>query len=163
MSPRARLTNTYLRVAVFNRLLEAAQTPAASRSPAQQAAVAAMEKYIHDKRVYVAQVALDMYKAWKAQIRRMEQRRTRKVRSRSSSTTAPFRSTSSAWLPPSWRRQVLPPRCWWPGAMSAQWTAGALAAAKDVADTAYTAAPLSQVANPLQMAVEAKAAHAVRR
>jgi hypothetical protein len=149
-------TNTYLRVAVFNRLLEAAQTPAASRSPAQQAAVAAMEKYIHDKRVYVAQVALDMYKAWKAKSDEWNATHAQSpIAQLFDYGTVPldFLGMAAAVLAPASATSAMLVA----GAMSAQWTAGALAAAKDVADTAYTAAPLSQVASPLQMASEGKA------
>ena len=140
-------TNTYLRVAVFNRLLEAAQTPAASRSPAQQAAVAAMEKYIHDKRVYVAQVALDMYKAWKA--KSDEWNRTHKqspIAQLFDYGTVPldFLGMAAAVLAPASATSAMLVA----GAMSTQWTAGALAGAKDVADAAYTAAPLSQAREP---------------
>jgi hypothetical protein len=149
-------TNTYLRVAVFNRLLEAAQTPAASRSPAQQAAVAAMEKYIHDKRVYVAQVALDMYKAWKAKSDEWNATHAQSpIAQLFDYGTVPldFLGMATAVLAPASATSAMLVA----GAMSAQWTAGALAGAKDIADTAYTAAPLSQVASPLQMASEGKA------
>jgi hypothetical protein len=151
-------TNTYLRVAVFNRLLEAAQTPAASRSPAQQAAVAAMEKYIHDKRVYVAQVALDMYKAWKAKSDEWNATHAQSpIAQLFDYGTVPldFIGMAAAVLAPSAATSGMLVA----GALSAQWTSGALAASKDVADTAYRAVALSEVANSLQVATsEAKAA-----
>ena len=150
-------TNTYLRVAVFNRLLEAAQTPAASRSPAQQAAVAAMEKYVYDKRVYVAQVALDMYKAWKAKSDEWNAAHKQSpIAQLFHYGTVPldFLGMAAAVLAPASATSAVLVA----GAMSAQWTAGALRGATEIADAAYTAAPLSQVASPLQMASEAKAA-----
>ena len=151
-------TNTYLRVAVFNRLLEAAQTPAASRSPAQQAAVAAMEKYVHDKRVYVAQVALDMYKAWKAKSDEWNATHAQSpIAQLFDYGTVPldFIGMAAAVLAPSAATSGMLVA----GALSAQWTSGALAASKDVADTAYRAVALSEVANSLQVATsEAKAA-----
>lgn len=157
-------TNTYLRVAVFNRLLEAAQTPAASRSPAQRAAVAAMEKYIHDKRVYVAQVALDMYKAWKAKSDEWNaSHKQSPIAQLFDYGTVPldFLGMAAAVLAPASATSAILVA----GAMSTQWSAGALAGAKEVADAAYRAAPLAEVANPLQVSVsealvasEAKAA-----
>jgi hypothetical protein len=157
-------TNTYLRVAVFNRLLEAAQTPAASRSPAQRAAVAAMEKYIHDKRVYVAQVALDMYKAWKAKSDEWNASHAQSpIAQLFDYGTVPldFLGMAAAVLAPASATSAILVA----GAMSTQWSAGALAGAKEAADAAYRAAPLAEVANPLQVSVsealvasEAKAA-----
>jgi hypothetical protein len=156
--------NTYLRVAVFNRLLEAAQTPAASRSPAQRAAVAAMEKYIHDKRVYVAQVALDMYKAWKAKSDEWNASHAQSpIAQLFDYGTVPldFLGMTAAVLAPASATSAMLVA----GAMSTQWSAGALAGGKEIADAAYRAAPLAEVANPLQVSVsealvasEAKAA-----
>ena len=156
--------NTYLRVAVFNRLLEAAQTPAASRSPAQRAAVAAMEKYIHDKRVYVAQVSLDMYKAWKAKSDEWNASHAQSpIAQLFDYGTVPldFLGMAAAVLAPASATSAMLVA----GALSTQWSAGALAGAKEAADAAYRAAPIAEVANPLQVSVsealvasEAKAA-----
>jgi len=157
-------TNTYLRVAAFNRLLEAAQTPAASRSPAQRAAVAAMEKYIHDKRVYVAQVALDMYKAWKAKSDEWNASHAQSpIAQLFDYGTVPldFLGMAAAVLAPASATSSILVA----GALSTQWSTGALAGAKEAADAAYRAAPIAEVANPLQVSVsealvasEAKAA-----
>ena len=157
-------TNMYLRLAVFNRLLEAAQTPAASRSPAQQAAVVAMESYIHDKRVYVAQVALDMYKAWKAKSDEWNaSHKQSPIAQLFDYGTVPldFLGMAAAVLAPASATSALLVTA----ALSTQWTTGALAGSKEVADAVFRAAPLGEVANPLQvsvsealMATEAKAA-----
>lgn len=147
-------TNTYLRVAVFNRLLEAAQTPAASRSPGQQAAVAAMEKYVHDKRVYVAQVALDMYKAWKAKSDEWNATHAQSpIAQLFDYGTVPldFLGMAAAVLAPASATSAMLVA----GAMSAHWSAQAAAGAKEVIETA---AELSQVASPLQVYSDAKAA-----
>jgi hypothetical protein len=59
------LASNELRTAIYTRLVAAANTAPSARTPAQAAAVAAMEKYIEDKRVFIAQQALEMYDAWK--------------------------------------------------------------------------------------------------
>jgi len=146
--------NTYLRVAVFNSLLKAAQTPQASRSPAQQAAVAAMEKYIQNKRVYVAQAALDMYNAWKAQSDKWNATHAQSpIAQLFDYGTVPldFLGMAAAVLAPTaGAASVLVA-----GSVSAQWTAGALAAVKNV----EPAVPeLAAVATSLQAAEGAKAA-----
>jgi hypothetical protein len=148
--------NTYLRVAVFNRLLEAAQTPQASRTPAQQAAVAAMEKYIHDKRVYVAQVALDMYNAWKAKSDEWNATHAQSpIAQLFDYGTVPldFIGMSAAILAPAAATSSLLVA----GSLSAQYSAAVQAgrAAKGAADVVPD---LASVANPLQVASEAKAA-----
>ena len=147
-------TNTYLRVAVFNRLLEAAQTSPASRSPGQQAAVAAMEKYVHDKRVYVAQVALDMYKGWKAKSDEWNATHAQSpIAQLFDYGTVPldFLGMAAAVLAPASATSAMLVA----GAMSAHWSAQAAAGAKEVIETA---AELSKVANPLQVYSDAKAA-----
>lgn len=147
-------TNTYLRVAVFNRLLQAAQTSPASRSPGQQAAVAAMEKYVHDKRVYVAQVALDMYKAWKAKSDEWNATHAQSpIAQLFDYGTVPldFLGMAAAVLAPASATSAMLVA----GAMSAHWSAQAAAGAKEVIETA---AELSQVASPLQVYSDAKAA-----
>jgi hypothetical protein len=57
--------NHAFQTAVYMRLVAAANTAPAVRTPAQAAIVANMEKYIQSKRTFIAQTALDMYDAWK--------------------------------------------------------------------------------------------------
>jgi hypothetical protein len=147
--------NTYLRVAVFNRLLEAAQTPPTSRSPAQQAAVAAMEKYIHDKRVYVAQVALDMYKAWKARSDEWNATHAQSpVAQLFDYGTVPldFTGMAAAVLAPAAATSSMLVA----GSLSAQYSA-AVQAGRAATGAADAAPELASVANPLQVASEARA------
>ena len=146
--------NTYLRVAVFNRLLQAAQTPQASRSPAQQAAVAAMEKYIHDQHVYVAQTALDMYNAWKASSDQWNATHAQSpIAQLFDYGTVPldFLGMAAAVLAPTASATSVLVA----GSVSAQWSAGALAGVKNVIPPAPE---LAAVANSLQAAPDAAAA-----
>jgi len=57
--------NHAFQTAVYMRLVAAANTAPAARTPAQAQIVADMEKYIQSKRTFIAQTALDMYDAWK--------------------------------------------------------------------------------------------------
>jgi hypothetical protein len=146
--------NTYLRVVVFNHLLRAAQTPPASRSPAQQAAVAAMEKYIHDKHVYIAQTALDMYKAWKASAQWNATLAQSPIAQLFDYGTVPldFTGMSAAILAP----VAAAPNLLVAASVSAEWSARV---ARGVQQAGASAVPeLSAVANSLQVAENAKAA-----
>jgi hypothetical protein len=148
--------NTYLRVAVFNRLLEAAQTAPASRTPAQQAAVAAMEKYIQDKRVYVAQVALDMYKAWKAKSDEWNRTHAQSpIAQLFDYGTVPldFVGMAAAVLAPAAATSSMLVA----GSLSAQFSA-AVQAGRAIKGAADVVPEIAAVANPLQVASEAKAA-----
>ena len=84
-----------------------------------------MEKYINDKRVYVAQAALDMYNAWKAQSDKWNASHAQSpIAQLFDYGTVPldFLGMAAAVR----RQQLVRPACWWPGSMSAQWSAGAL-------------------------------------
>ena len=58
--------NEALRAVVFTELTKAASLPSAQRTPAQTALINAFQSYIQARRVYLAQMGLAMYDAWKA-------------------------------------------------------------------------------------------------
>ena len=115
-----------------------------------------MEKYIHDQHVYVAQTALDMYNAWKASSDQWNATHAQSpIAQLFDYGTVPldFLGMAAAVLAPTASATSVLVA----GSVSAQWTAGALSAVKNVIPPAPE---LAAVATSLQAAPDKAAATA---